>query len=569
MKYMLPWRGQWIVETDKTLLAMKPEEAEIIRELWGIYIRNRLSFFLAHSGAIDFINDRESDLAVLWSGVQRGKSYAMLAKAGLIACPADKTWPCFTQHGLKWYEWEGPKRIALASYEMSVHCRRNLWPKLAEILPTDELKEYSPHWNPREKKSKRKHPNWNGAPIIPLASGSQIDFYAYHQPSEAFTGTSYRLWGFDEQCPRDHFMNAYDRGITEENFQACMAATPHRLKGRPETGAGTWVHKLKQGLLDLGFSTKFYSIDTDEVPDAIVPKKRKEEEYEKYVDGPRRRKNAKEIREGNAKYYGIPESLEGLVYDNWDKKIQFITPFRVPHDWTRQRSVDPASVVPFATLWGVISPWGDLILDKEYYESGLGVAKNCKNIIEKSGNERVEVGRDEDMDGNIMVRYEEKTIKEKYAFTVMDGRTFSQPSEHRGVTLSQVYASKGLRCIQAEGTRNAQAIPIVKEWFEPVEGREHILVRMKLRKKEDFLDASGEVITAFPKLYVFNTLRMFLSEIEGYINKPDSDTPVDKDDHLMTALKYMILAGPRFMGQKRKIAEENIERRKRNKYTGW
>ena len=75
----------------------------------------------------------------------------------------------------------------------------------------------------------------------------------------------------------------------------------------------------------------------------------------------------------------------------------------------------------------------------------------------------------------------------------------------------------------------------------------HILVNLGI--VNEILDESGEPVKNAPLLYVFSTLRHFRAEIEGYINKPDSEDPIDKDDHLMTPLKYMILQRTTYMGR--------------------
>ena len=95
---------------------------------------------------------------------------------------------------------------------------------------------------------------------------------------------------------------------------------------------------------------------------------------------------------------------------------------------------------------------------------------------------------------------------------------------------------------------NDRAVPIVARWFEQREDRKHILVNLKIKDK---IIVDGMEITKAPRLYVFNTLRPFRSEIEDYVNDDKKDRPATgQADHLMDCLKYMILANPRFMASR-------------------
>lgn len=62
-------------------------------------------------------------------------------------------------------------------------------------------------------------------------------------------------------------------------------------------------------------------------------------------------------------------------------------------------------------------------------------------------------------------------------------------------------------------------------------------------------DKEGVELTSTPRLYVFNTLKFFRTEIEMYGYKPDTNRPTDKDDHSLTALKYLLLSTPRYLGE--------------------
>ena len=546
MVYKIPYKGRWLVFTDKQMLTWKKEEAEQVSELIAQYEANRLSFCLGHGPQMDFINDDKIDMGIIYAGNQYGKSFSLVGWLGRRMMPIKDYWHTSKYHDFKTREWRGPRKGAVASYIMTQQVQRMIWPAIAEIWPADELREYSAQWKPKDKRVTRKHPSWNSAPSIHLACGSRLDFFAYHQSQEAFESMPYDFWAFDEQVPEDQFDGAFARGTTIEDFQCASAMTPHHVKGRADTGAHCWITRMTAGLLDKGITWKAHHISLEDVPVSLISEEKRKTLYKKYITVPEETGNQKKIREGRSRYFGIPESSEGLVYDNWDRSLQWIDPFEVPPDWTLFRGVDPARTDVFAGLWGAMAPWGDLVFIREYYEHGLGMEKNVDNIIIMSNNRRETVGTIEGEYGNIRKRYEEVQEKEKYAFSVMDGRTFASPSQDPAITMGQVFASMGLRCVQASGMRNFGAVPIVKEWFEPIPDRPHILVKMGLQK--EILDRNGAPIKAAPRLYVFNTLYRFRGEIEAYCKKPGSDDPEDGNDHLMTAMKYMILQNPRYDG---------------------
>jgi len=494
----------------------------------------------------------------------------------MIKC--DPEWACFGEEWgkakLTCPEWAGEKRGLLASYQWA-HVEGNIWPKFAELMPVDELKEYSPHWVSRKGKQKKKLNVKSGLPSIELyQSGGQVDFGAYQQGQVARESFTYDVVGSDEQMPEGQFIAIKKRGLTkwDEGFQIAVAATPHRVDGQPETGSGTWLHKMVQGLNYQGMEPKevcIYHIKTEEVPDEILSKSAKESERRELHEA-LESKNQARISAAKSRYYGTFESSEGLVYDNWNPSLHWIDPFPIPADWSRYRAVDPGRVHPFAVGWLAVAPWGDMVWYREYYEAGLGMAENVRNVIEVSGNERVKVSELRNVDGDVSGVFEERFTSEQYIESVMDSRTFAQPSQETTTTQGDIYREMGLDCVPASGMKNRDAVPLVKRWLEPITGRSHILVKMKLMD-EIINPDTGKPITAAPKLYVFNTCPMFHSEIEGYVNKPDSEDPVDKDDHLMTALKYMCLANPSYQGQLINYTPESAQydRKPANPYTGY
>jgi len=549
MIYKLPFNNQWHVFSDKDLLAMPPEESEPLREILRQYEENRLGFLLGHGPQMDFINNDKVDMGIVYAGNQMGKSLALICWLGRRMMPVHDYWHSCREHGLKPKEWTKPRKGAIASYIMTQQVQRMIWPVISEVWPMDELREYSAHWNPKDKRMKRKHPSWNSAPDLPLACGSRLDFFAYKQDQQAFESNPYDVWAFDEQVPEDQFDGAWARGTSIDDFQCATAMTPHYVKGRPDTGAHCWVTRMTGGLLDKGISWEKYHISLEDVPVALISESKRQKMYEKYILKPQEVGNQKKIREGRSRYYGLPESSEGLVYDNWDRSLQWIDPFEIPTGWTRFRGVDPGRKDVFGCICAAVAPWGDIVFYREYYNAGGGMEDNAVALIEACGNKRAEIDEDRDEYGNIRKIFEEIQQAEQYAFTVMDPRTFNSPGPQTVITQGQMFAAYGLMAIPGSGMHNRNAVPIVKEWFEPIPDRPHILERMKKIKAGTIMDVNGNPITGAPRLYIFNTLYRFRTEIESYCKKPGRDEPEDGNDHLMTAMKYLMLQNPRYDGE--------------------
>jgi len=403
---------------------------------------------------------------------------------------------------------------------------------------------------------------------VPLANGLTWDFYAYGQPGSAAESCTYQFWAFDEQVRLSFFDGAFARGTGVDDFRVAIAYTPVKIDGWAESGSGTWLHKLDNGTETRGLNFKVYFSGMKDVPDAIISAEKKKEYHHKYIIAPQKTGNLKALRSGRSRWFGEYEAGEGLVYDNWIPWVHLIDEFPIPPEWPRVRSVDPGRVEPFAGLRVAISPWNDFILYGTYYESGLGLEENVKKLIEFCGNRREKVDCIRDMDGNARVIWREQFTNERYLFTTIDPRTYATDSDRDGLKIGQVIADMGLDCIPGSGMHNERAVVLVKELLEIKKDRTHILVRMKIKDK--ITDKEGMELHGAPKWYVFNnpSNTAFVSEISGYVNRSvgDKEKPVDKDDHCMTAWKYMILADPHYVGPQKPVDEFKAARV--NRFTG-
>ncbi len=198
--------------------------------------------FFAPSGQrpLDFLNDHTADICILRGGNQRGKTATGIAKDVLDLIPCNPEWPIFTKYGVKYREWTGPKKMMFGIYKMGT-LEQKIWPEIIKWIPDVYLGAYSPKWR---KKGKKKV-TWNRNPALPLTCGGSIRFLAYEQDDDVFASDTFDFAHWDEQPKLAQFHEVNERVSYKPGHRITM--TPHKIKGNPHTGAGTWVHEAELG----------------------------------------------------------------------------------------------------------------------------------------------------------------------------------------------------------------------------------------------------------------------------------------------------------------------------------
>ena len=64
--------GRWFNFSGAELNAMEAAHRKAVLEMWRMFNRNRLAFFLPHCDGLSFLNDRENDIGLLTKGNQQG-----------------------------------------------------------------------------------------------------------------------------------------------------------------------------------------------------------------------------------------------------------------------------------------------------------------------------------------------------------------------------------------------------------------------------------------------------------------------------------------------------------------
>ncbi len=481
--------------------------------------------------ALDFLNDNKSSVKAIVAGNRRGKTATGVVDIILDGVPTSPEWAIFKNHGVKWRKFYRPLQIGLATSDWNV-CQRVLWPEVRKWIPKYELGDY----DPRQKNYKEIA--WRVNPSIKLRCGTTIYFFCYEQKQGPFEGQALDRWGWDEQGEEPKF-NGADERLRTRKGRHTFFLTPHKVEGRPDTGARSWMHELLSSKKGKGHTVGTYMISPDDVPDWVYPETEKVKAYEKWITEPTESNNVKVLKEGISRYYGSWHATGGLVYDEWDEKVHLVDMFDIPDEWTRYRAIDHGINNPTACLWAAVSPEGNIFLYREYYKGGLSVYENVRAIVTMSGNELESHGTTAGGHGIYYERFTEKVIKERYHKTVLDKRSKNNKDASQ-LDLGSLYRWAGLVVADASGLNTERSIPIVKQFLRIDPKRPHPI--------------TGEL--GSPQVFVFRNLENFKREVEGYAMQEFKsaklaatanvkEVPIKKNDHAMDAWRYMMQIPPR------------------------
>lgn len=348
-----------------------------------------------------------------------------------------------------------------------------------------------------------------------FANGSLITCKSADSGADKFQGASVDLVWIDEEPEEAVFNECYQRTID------CGGKILVTLTPLTDINSGVrtpWVFDLyedwKRGAKDL----KFVSLSMLDNP--FIPDVEKEKAKAKW---------AGHYEEG-ARLYGKFIRRSGLVYPNWDKTKHVIRPFDIPRSWPKYVSIDPATSGTTAALWAAIDSKDDVYLYREYYEKDLIISDHAKNILIRTAGEPIDI----------------------WLIDPFFGRQKTQVN-HK--TNSQLYRESG--------------IPV----REPNVGNDY-----GLNVSREYIQATTQPTSRIPKLYVFEGLEAFSSEIEHYVydffqsgeqKGQSKDKPKKGHDHLMNAMQYLLSVRPR--GSKRtymvRDKETAMQEARNNSYT--
>lgn len=328
---------------------------------------------------------------------------------------------------------------------------------------------------------------------VHFANGSIITGKSADSGREKFQGASVDLVHIDEECEVAVFDECYQRTAD------CAGKILLTLTPLVDVASGVktpWVFDLyeekQQGRKDVEF-VKLSVLNNPYVPD---------EEKTKLLE-----KWSGHFEE-KARLYGDFIQRSGLVYNLWDEKKHVVDPFKIPRDWRRIVSIDPAATGTTAVIWAAVEPGtNNLYIYNEYYERDMVVSNHAKNILVRNGSDPIDIW-------------------------LIDPKWGSQRNNETHKTGAQLYRENNI----------------------PVRLAEVNFEDYGLNASREYIAATGDPNARHPKVFVFRTLNHFRFEISHYVwdffqrgeqKGLSKDKPLKRNDHLMNAFQYLCCLKPR------------------------
>lgn len=387
----------------------------------------------------------------LFGGNQAGKSYTNMIDLAMIALNVHPYRTIESKNTIHW--------ACIESWEQ---VRDVLWePQLKLFIPPNRIVgiRYGSEQAPRK---------------IYLDNGHRIEFKAFNQSRTLFQGRSIHSCHCDEQCLSDFrgiFTEIQARLLKYDGFLtwSLTPITPQpeleeRIDGLPDT----------DDLFFIGLNSNRRS-QGGYLPDESIDRM--------IADWPAEMQPTRV--EGRFATY------LGAVFKTFRRHQHVITPFRIPTDWPRYRSVDFGFTNPFVCLWMAKDKDSNWYVYQEYYVAQKTIGEHIPLVKSLSRNER-------------------------YAATWAD-------PESAGDRAEMAKAGLPTRVARKEVARGIEAV--------------QSCLKMKRNGK--------------PSLFVFNTCRHTIRELTTYryatatTNRNAADLPVAKDDHTVDALRYCIFSTDR------------------------
>lgn len=331
--------------------------------------------------------------------------------------------------------------------------------------------------------------------LAKFGNGSQITCKSADSGPEKFQGASVDLVWIDEEPEESVYNECYQRTIDCAG-RICITLTP--LTDINSGVRTPWVFDLYEEYRRGAKDVKFVQLSLLDNP--YVPQAEKDKAIEFWAGH----------YEERARLYGEFIRKSGLVYPMWNRTQHVVRPFGIPREWPRYVSIDPAASGVTAVLWAAIDPHDNIYLYKEYYEKDLIISDHAKNIKIRTAGDPVDI----------------------WLIDPFFGR---QKNAETHKTNTQLYREAGLPVRQ------------------PEVGDDY-----GLNVSREYLNATTQLNSRHPALYIFDGLRAFENEIEHYTwdffqageqKGLSKDKPRKAHDHLMNAMQYLCSTRPK--GDKR------------------
>ena len=201
--------------------------------------------------------------------------------------------------------------------------------------------------------------------------------------------------------------------------------------------------------------------------------------------------------------------MENQIYTEFDTRVHVVRPFDIPKEWEKIVGLDHGMVNPTGILKAAIDYDYNIYIYDEYYQPGV-VSAHAKALHQMTDNDEI-------------------------SLWVIDPSTRNKTREKDGMMWSvmEEYEDYGFYFVAGNNSMLA-GINRVKEW---------------LRIRQDRINPTTHKKPS-PRLFIFQNCVNLINEIKGYKwkklrtmgNRNELEKPVDYADHLLDALRYIIMA---------------------------
>jgi len=345
-----------------------------------------------------------------------------------------------------------------------------------------------------------------------FSNGSIITGKSADAGRDKFQGASIDLVHIDEECEADVFDECYQRTAD------CAGKILLTLTPLADIASGVktpWVFNLYEDMVAGQKDIKFVKLNVLHNP--YVPEVEKSKLLDKWAG------NFEEA----ARLYGDFIQRSGLVYPLWKRDLHLIDPIKIPREWRRIVSIDPAATGTTAAIWAAVEPGSNnLYLYREYYNSNAIVSDHAKNLLALNGSDPIDNW-------------------------LLDPKWAQQRNAETHKTGLQLYRDNNI----------------------PVRPANVNYEDYGLNASREYIAANLDKSSRHPKVFVFRDLKNFTFEIEHYVwdffQRGDQkglskDKPLKRNDHLMNAFQYLCCMQPRGRKSGAYIRDEESTKRYAN-----
>lgn len=306
---------------------------------------NPIRFYKPANTKIDEFHKCDKKIRFIFGGNRSGKTVGSIVEAIWLAL------------GIHPY-----KKVVVPNYGWIVSldfptCRDVIEPELRKWLPKNEISK----WDSQDK-------------IIYLKNGSTIGLKSCDSGAQKFQGASRHWIQLDEESPYPVYQECLMRTVDTGGFIFC-AMTP--------TNGLSWAMDEIYEMAGIDKDIWCIKVWTEENSHL---NKDEIEKIEKMIS-----EDEKEMR-----LHGEFVSFSGLIYKNFRKEhhvLNTMPKWLVNNECYKFMAIDPGIDNPCACTWIAMSKdhkCPEYIVYDDYYESDLTIMDNCRNIVQKTGGDKIE-----------------------------------------------------------------------------------------------------------------------------------------------------------------------------------